>query len=132
MAYLLDTCILSHFFRKEGNVIKNLQNHQPNQIKITSITVLEIEYGLNLNPSLKKRLLPLWENFIGQIETLSFKNEDALKAANVRAHLKKLGTPIGSYDLLIGSIALAQNLTMVTTNMKEFERIPDLKIENWL
>ena len=55
----------------------------------------------------------------------------AQKAGEVRAHLRKLGTPIGEYDLLIAGIALAHKLTVVTHNTSEFNRVPGLKVEDW-
>lgn len=52
-------------------------------------------------------------------------------AGNIRAYLEKQGTPIGVYDVLIGSHALALDVTVVTNNIREFERIPGLRLENW-
>ena len=55
----------------------------------------------------------------------------AQHAGQVRAHLRKFGTPIGEYDLLIAGIALAHNLTVVTHNTREFSRVPGLQVEDW-
>ncbi len=57
--------------------------------------------------------------------------ESAQQAGRLRAHLKKLGTPIGEYDLLIAGIALANKLTVVTHNTREFSRVPGLQVEDW-
>jgi len=64
-------------------------------------------------------------------ETLPFETHDAQRAAEVRAYLQRLGTPIGPIDTLIAGQALARDLTLVTRNTREFLRVPDLRVENW-
>jgi tRNA(fMet)-specific endonuclease VapC len=131
MAYLLDTCIVSLFFRKEPRVIEALETKTPDQIKISTITVMEIEYGLQLNPSLQQRIRPIWQDFKDQTEVLLFSESDAVCAAQIRSLLKKEGKPIGPYDILLAGIAKNRNLVFVTDNMSEFTRVDGLAIENW-
>lgn len=132
MTYLLDTCIVSHFFKKQEGVIQKLQKTSPAQIFISSLTVHEIEYGLLLKPALRKKIGEIWELFLKQINIIPFDSEEAFDAAKIRAHLKEKGKPIGAYDLLIGATALSHDKIIVTDNVKEFERIQGLEIENWL
>jgi tRNA(fMet)-specific endonuclease VapC len=132
MIYLLDTCIVSLFFRKENRVIEELKTKIPDQLKISTITVMEIEYGLQLNPALQKKVHPLWQAFKEQTEILSFSEADAICAAQIRSVLKKEGRPIGPYDILLAGIAKNRNLTFVTDNMSEFTRVGGLLLENWV
>ena len=131
MSYLLDTCIVSYFFRKEEGVLKKFESLDPGDLKISSITCMEIEYGLALNPAIKKRIGQTWESFIEQIEILEFDIHDARQTADLRKHLKEAGTPIGAYDLLLAGTALNRELIFVTDNIKEFSRVPKLNVENW-
>ena len=69
--------------------------------------------------------------FIAPLEILPYGDEAAQYYGNLRAHLEKQGTPIGSLDMLIAAHALSIDCTLVTNNEKEFIRIPNLKIDNW-
>lgn len=131
MNYLLDTCIVSLFFRKERHIIEALKTKTPDQLTISTITVMEIEYGLQLNPALQDRIQPLWQAFKDQTEILLFSEADAVCAAQIRSVLKKAGRPIGPYDILLAGIAKNRNLIFVTDNMSEFARVEGLVIENW-
>ena len=131
MLYLLDTCIVSHFFRKEEGVLEKIRALSPDDLKISSITFMEIEYGLALNPAIERRIGNIWKSFTEQIEMLEFNTHDAQQTAELRKYLKEAGTPIGAYDLLLAGTALSRELTFVTDNIKEFMRVPKLKFENW-
>lgn len=132
MAYLLDTCIVSSFFRKEAPLIEKLKTVLPEEIKISTITVMEIEYGLQLNPPLRSRIQPLWSSFKEQVEVLSFSENDANHAAQVRSVLKKEGRLIGPYDILLAGTSKNHGLIFVTDNTSEFSRVEGLVVENWI
>jgi tRNA(fMet)-specific endonuclease VapC len=132
MKYLIDTCTVSHFIKGHNKVSRNLKACNPKIISISSISVMEIEYGLKLNLERAKLINPVIENLLSSITVVPFTEEDAEVAGNLRAHLKKLGTPIGPYDLLIASQAVRHGLVLVTQNTKEFSRIPALVLEDWL
>lgn len=132
MKYLLDTCILSYFVRGEKNVLNRIKTSLPRDLCISSITLMEIEYGLLLNPPRAKKLKPVIESFIENINILQFDEKDAICAASVRAALQKKGKSIGAYDILLAGCALHHGLIFVTANIKEFERVSGLLIENWL
>lgn len=131
MTYLLDTCIVSEFFRKETITVEKLKNLSPNDIKLSTITVMEIEYGLELNPSLRPRIDPLWHSFKNEVEVFPFSTDDAVIAAQVRSVLKKEGRLIGPYDILLAGMAKSRNLIFVTKNLSEFARVEGLHVENW-
>lgn len=132
MTYLLDTCIVSSFFRKEAPLIEKLKTVLPEEIKISIITVMEIEYGLQLNSSLRSRIQPLWSSFKEQVEVLSFSENDANHAAQVRSVLKKAGRLIGPYDILLAGTAKNHGLIFITSNTSEFSRVEGLVVENWI
>lgn len=92
---------------------------------------MEIYYGLSKHPDKVRKIKPLLESFLHDISVFSFEREDAEFAGVVRATLTNRGKPIGPYDLLIAGTALRHHLVLVTSNLKEFERIPQLKLENW-
>ena len=100
------------------------------QICISSISYFELVYGMALMPrpqALEQYSLSLRQRF----DCIDLDLSSAQKAGEVRAHLRKLGTPIGEYDLLIAGIALARKLTVVTHNTREFSRVPGLQVEDW-
>jgi len=67
----------------------------------------------------------------GDLDLLDFDDEDARTAGHARAALEKAGTPIGAYDLLIAGQARRRGATLVTANVTEFDRVPELKCEDW-
>jgi tRNA(fMet)-specific endonuclease VapC len=131
MIYLLDTCIISYFFKGHASVIEHFKSHKPEDLAISSITAFEIEFGLALDPLRAKKLTPKWNQLRRLIHLLSFDEEDAKYAGNIRADLQKKGKSIGFYDILIAATALRHQLICVTHNTKEFTRINNLHIENW-
>ncbi len=131
MKYLLDTCIVSHFIRGHPNVVKTLLSHPPEEIALSTISRMEIEYGLDLQPSYEKKLRAPLEAFFATIYILPFELADSIAAAKIRASLKKKGQPIGAYDILLAGTSLSRNLTFVTANISEFQKIPGLVIEDW-
>ena len=130
MNYLLDTCVISDFFKKEAATITRFQSVSPKQLHVSAITVMEIEYGLKLNPEREKKIRPIWESLTDIIQIILFSTHCAQQAALLRANLKNSCQPIGPYDILIAGTALANDMTVITSNMKEFIRMPEIKVEN--
>jgi tRNA(fMet)-specific endonuclease VapC len=131
MKYLLDTCIVSLFVKGQPRVLANLKGQAPANLAISSITEMEIQYGLALNPARTKKLQPVMDAFMDSIHILPYNREDARATAAVRAALRKVGTPIGPYDTLLAGCALARGLVLVTANTAEFERVSGLLLEDW-
>jgi len=128
--YILDTNTLIYFFKGMGNVPRKLLATSPKEIAIPSIVLYELEYGIAKSNSPRKRKAQLNE-ICSVVEVLPFNNQEARCSALIRANLEKKGTPIGPYDLLIAGTAVAYQGILVTNNTKEFNRVPDLKLENW-
>ncbi len=129
--YLLDTCTVRDFTKGESNTLTRLKRLPPSEIKVSAITTHELRYGLFRNPQMKRATREAVIGFLNDVETVSFTDNEAIIAARIRADLQKAGQPIGAYDLLTAATALANDLTLVTSNTREFVRISDLPIENW-
>jgi tRNA(fMet)-specific endonuclease VapC len=128
MKYLLDTNICIYIINKKPEkVLKKLFKHDPLQMAISSITWSELTYGAEKSQQVEKNLKAL-ESFIVPFEIFHFTEIEAQVAGKIRAHLEKLGKPIGSMDTLIAAHALSANRILVTNNEKEFVRVKDLKI----
>jgi len=113
-----------------GDVSKKLFLQTPNKIFIPSIVVYELEVGIAKSSHPQKRTKQLKE-LLEQISVLNFTTQEAISSAKIRASLEKIGTPIGPIDTLIAGYAVANNLTLVTRNLNEFQRVKKLKLENW-
>lgn len=131
MRYLLDTNICIYLIKKHPpEVLARFQQIQLRQLHISTVTLFELYYGIEKNNSQRRNLAAL-ENFIAPLTVVDFTIEAAKKAAVIRSTLQKQGTPIGVYDIQIAAIALSLNMTLLTNNLREFERVNGLKLENW-
>ena len=129
--YILDTNTLIYFFKGIGNVADNLLAVSPKDIGIPAVVLYELEYGIARSTSSKKRTKQL-EELCALVEVLAFGGEEAKTSATIRASLEKKGTPIGPYDVMIAGTALGKQGVLVTSNTKEFRRVPRLEIVDWL
>ena len=111
--------------------MRHIRRVSPADLAISTITEMEIDYGLRLNPRLSHRLKPVMDAFLESVSLLPYDREAARATAQFRASLKRSGRPIGAYDALIAGTALAQDLTLVTSNVSEFSRVSDLRVEDW-
>ncbi|MCE5294608.1 MAG: PIN domain-containing protein [Chlamydiales bacterium] len=131
MNYLLDTCVVSDFFKKQNQTVEKFKTLSPKQLHISTVTVMEIEYGLALNPEKAKKLRPIWDSLLKATVVLPYCHACAENTATARAFLKGSGKLIGPYDIQLVGTALAHNLSVVTSNISEFSRSPELTVENW-
>ena len=130
MKYVLDTNTLIYFFKGIGNVERQLLSLPPNEIGVPTIVLFELEVGIAKSSSPRKRTAQL-KDFIDLVNVIPFGEAEAKCAAQIRAKLEKRGLPIGPYDVLIAACAKANNLKLVTHNLKEFKRIEGLRLEDW-
>lgn len=131
MNYLLDTCVLSDFVRGETNTLSRLKSTPPALIAVSSITAMEVEFGLALDAVRARKLAPVMHALLRTVTILPYGVEDGRATAVLRAALQKKGRPIGAYDSLIAGCALARGLMLVTSNEREFRRVSGLRVENW-
>lgn len=131
MQYLLDTNICIYLIKqKSATILKRFQNLSQQDAFLSSISIHELQYGVYKSQAPEKNLAAL-EAFTAFMTVLPFNIEHAEVAGKIRAMLAKKGTPIGPYDTLIAAQALHEGFILVTNNVKEFERIDALKLENW-
>ncbi len=130
--YLLDTNICIYLIKKRPpEVFKRFQQIELKQLYLPVITIYELYYSIEKNSSHKRNLTAL-ENFIDPLTVVDFDLSAAKKAAEIRADLQKKGSIIGAYDIQIAAIALSQDMVLLTNNTGEFERVKDLRLENWV
>ncbi len=101
MGYLLDTCVISDFVKGEENTLKRIKLISPTEIFVLSLTVMEVKYGLAINPQRAVKIQSTIEILLDSITILSFDSKEAEQAAQIRSFLKLAGSPIGAYDVLI-------------------------------
>jgi len=131
MRFLLDTCVISDFARGHSRTLERINSAAPADLAASTITRMEIAYGLLLNPSLARQLAPVMDALFASIRVLAYGEEAAAATATARAGLKRRGRPIGAFDILIAGTALAHDLTLVTSNVRELGQIEGLRIEDW-
>ena len=131
MIYMLDTNICIYTMkRKPEQVLRRFQRELDEGLCISSITLAELEYGMRHSSDPVRNEQALLR-FLAPLSILPFGASAASEYGEIRAYLQSRGTPIGPLDMLIASHARAENLILVTNNVREFERVPDLEIENW-
>lgn len=131
MTYMLDTNICVYAIKQAPpNVYKMLDEKLDCGICISSMTLAELEYGVS-NSAFPEKNEAAIVKFTTNIPVIPFDAPAAIEYGKICAYLHKRGTPIGTMDMLIAAHALALGLTVVTNNVREFERVPGLMIENW-
>ena len=129
--WLLDTNVwIVYLNSRSPNVRRRMQSLPRRQIYFSDVVKSELIIGAYRSHYTRYNLTIL-ENIFAIFSSLPFASAEAEIAGKLRAELASKGTPIGSYDLLIAATALAHDLTLVTHNVREFERVPDLKLEDW-
>ena len=130
MSFLLDTNVCIHALKQHPAVLRRLLAERPIDVALSVITEAELRTGAakSAAPAKTARLL---ENFLRPLTILDFTSQDAGSYAEIRALLERAGTPIGPLDTLIAAQAVARSLTLVTSNQREFARVPGLRSQDW-
>ena len=128
--YLLDTNICIFALRNEYGIIERMKQCGEANCFVADVTVMELRYGAYNSNKSQENLVAV-NNFLKKVKTVPFAESiDVFCQEKVR--LKKLGKKLEDFDLLIGSLAKAKGLIMVTDNVKHFDRIEGIIIENWV
>ena len=131
MKYMLDTNTCIYIIkRKPAKVFARFTKCEVGDIGLSSVTLAELHVGVAKSHHVLKNREAL-EEFILPLEIADFDERAAETYGTVRSYLEKAGTPIGSLDTLIGAHALSIGATLVTNNLREFKRIPKLKVTDW-
>lgn len=131
MRYMLDTNICIYAIKhKPEQVFLKLQEHEPLEICISSVTYAELVHGVEKSRAIEKNRVAL-ALLLANIEIMDFDSSAAESYGKIRADLEKAGKPIGPLDMMIAGHAKSLGYTIVTNNMKEFMRVNGVKLENW-
>ena len=131
--YLLDTNICIDFLRGELADGYRLMRQMPREsFKLPSVVVAELLLGVEKAPArwraLEQRMVGV---FLDEFDVVGFDENCSRTYARIRAELERRGQIIGPMDLLIASIAVANNAVLVTNNIREFSRVPGISLEGW-
>ncbi len=130
--YLVDTDICIYIMNKRPTgIIHKFKLFDVGEIGVSTITVSELQYGVSKseNHRLNKQRI---EEFLAPLEILPYDEMAANIYGDIRFQLEKRGEPIGPLDLLMAAHALSRNLILISNNEKEFKRVRNLKVENWV
>lgn len=130
LTYLLDTNTCVYAIKRDPRVLRNLQEHGPDDFGISAITVAELWFGA-AKSSRPGETRSSVDAFLRPFEILPFHTDAAGDYAKIRLALEKGGRPIGERDLLIAATAKSRRLTVVTHNVREFARVPGLAVVDW-
>lgn len=128
MKFLLDTNAVIAILNKKSNFIAKLKQYRPADFGIPAIVLFELYYGAEKSQRAEENLTNI-ERL--PFEIVPFSAIDARLCGKIRADLEKIGKPIGAYDVQIVAQAKSRNLTLITHNVKEFQRVNDLVIQDW-
>jgi len=129
---LLDTNMCIYIIkRKPDEVVRRFQQYHPGDIGISSISLAELQYGVAKSQACQRNAEALSE-FLIPLEILPFGETETHAYGIIRTALEQQGKIIGAMDLLIAAHAITLGAVLVTNNVKEFDRVPNLKIENWV
>lgn len=132
MRLLLDTNICIYMIKNNPpEVRRQFEAYVPGDIGVSVITAAELYYGAAKSAAKERNAFAL-EAFFLPLELVPFDLESSLVYGKIRAALERQGTPIGGMDMLIAAQAIAHGVTLVTNNLKEFQRIPELRCETWV
>ncbi|TGK06646.1 type II toxin-antitoxin system VapC family toxin [Leptospira semungkisensis] len=130
--YLLDTNICIYIINQRPPVVQEkFKKITLENIYISSVTEFELHYGIQKSHK-KEQNTKVLSEFLSYLNLLPYGSREAQISARIRFQLEKQGKPIGPFDLLIASQAIANDCILVTNNEKEFKRIKELKTENWV
>jgi len=132
MRYLLDTNICIFLIKKHSpEILAQFSKHSPQDVAISAITLFELQYGVEKSQN-RQRSEDALDKFLLPLNIIDMDRSAAIEAAAILAQLERKGISIGPYDLLIAGLARSREMILVTNNTKEFERVADLHLEDWL
>jgi len=131
LRYLLDTNIVIYVIKRRPMEVLEVFNRRAGEMAISTITEAELVHGAEKSQHREHNLRQV-EDFTSRLEVLEYGRKAAAHYGDIRADLERKGTPIGVNDLHLAAHARGEGLILVTNNMREFERVAGLRVENWL
>ena len=131
LKYLLDTNIVLYTMKYRPDEVRATFNTHEGQLAISSVTLMELLYGAEKSSAPAKNIHSI-ETFAARLTVLDYDSPAAQHTGQIRAELAKAGQPIGPYDQMIAGHSRSLGLILVSNNVREFERVPGLRLENWV
>ena len=131
LKYMLDTNICIFTIKNRPERVREAFKRHSGQLSISTVTLMELIYGAEKSANPERNLADV-EGFAARLEVLPYDAQAAAHSGQLRAELARIGKPIGPYDQMIAGHARAQGLILVTNNLREFERVPGLRVEDWV
>ncbi len=131
LRYLLDTNVVIYAIKNRPQSLRQKFNRSQGQMAISSVTWGELVYGVERSAQPERNLADI-ESLGTRLEIMPFDQVAASHFGRIRAELYRVGAPIGPYDMMIAGQARAYGLVLVSNNVKEFEKVPGLMLENWV
>ena len=129
--YMLDTNICIYVVKNYPPRLRERFNRLAEQLCISTITLAELHYGAEKSARRLDNLEAI-RQFVARLGILPFSAAATAHYGEIRAELERAGTPAGAYDTLIAGHARSEGMTVVTNNVREFERMPGVRAENWV
>ncbi|UMZ10955.1 tRNA(fMet)-specific endonuclease VapC [Pseudomonas sp. MPFS] len=129
--YMLDTNICIFTIKNKPQQVREAFSRNQGRLCISSITLMELIYGAEKSAVPEKNLGRV-ESFVARLQVLDYDDNAAIHSGQLQAELAQKGRRIGPYDQLIAGHARSLGLTLVTNNLREFERVPGLRVEDWV
>ena len=131
LKYLLDTNIVIYVLKRRPKEVLEIFNRNASRMAISSITLSELIFGAEKSPNVDKNLEAI-EEFVSHLDVLPYDAKASQHYSQIKAALEKRGEIIGENDIHIAAHAISQGLILVTNNLREFKRVPNLALENWI
>ncbi|OZI43904.1 type II toxin-antitoxin system tRNA(fMet)-specific endonuclease VapC [Bordetella genomosp. 4] len=131
LKFMLDTNVCIFTIKNRPLEVRETFKRHSGQMCISTVTLMELIYGAEKSSDPERNLADV-EGFAARLEVLKYDSEAAAHTGQLRAELVRLGKPIGPYDQMIAGHARSQGLIVVTNNRREFDRVPGLRIEDWV
>ena len=131
LKYLLDTNIVTHVIKQRPRIALDRFNREHGHMAVSSITLAELIHGAEKSDDLSRNLAAV-EDFCSRLVVLPYGDKAAWHYGSIRSALEKMGMTIGVNDLHIAGHARSEGLTLVSNNLREFERVPGLVLDNWV
>jgi tRNA(fMet)-specific endonuclease VapC len=131
LKYLLDTNIVIYVLKRRPVEVLKVFNTNASRMAISSITLSELIYGAEKSPNVDQNLEAI-EEFISHLEVLPYGPKASQHYGQIKAALERKGEIIGENDIHIAAHAISQGLILVTNNLREFKRVTNLALENWV
>jgi tRNA(fMet)-specific endonuclease VapC len=129
--YMLDTNIVIYTIKNRPSQVRETFKKHDNQMCISTVTYGELIYGAERSAQPERNLADV-EGLVARVDVMPFDHHAAEHFGQLRAELYSIGQPIGPYDMMIAGHARANGLILVSNNLKEFERVSGLRLENWV